>query len=233
MTSPEPSAEPKPPKAENPSRPLLIPVVVLVVAAVIYWFVIAPLISPPAMPKPEDHTGVGRPLSYLELRPLTGDATPISLPDLQNHVTLLNFWGTWCPPCRDELPHIAQLHQRFAGQEAFRLLAVSCPAGGQSNDVRSLQEETAALLKRLDLSIPTYDDPDGGTEFTVRKLVAEQGYPTTVLLDRHGVIRAVWLGYRPGAETEMERYISKILDEENEPTERHHGGTENTETRRR
>jgi thiol-disulfide isomerase/thioredoxin len=233
MTSPETSAEPKPPQAEHPAKRLLIPAVVLIAAAAVYWFVIAPLISPPVMPKPEVHAGVGQPLAYLELQPLTGDASPISLPDLQNHVTLLNFWGTWCPPCRNELPHLAQLHQRFAGQEAFRLLAVSCPAVGQTNDVQSLQEETAALLKRLDVNVPTYSDPDGGTEFTLRKLVATQGYPTTVLLDRRGVIRAVWVGYRPGAETEMERYISKLLDEENAPNERHHGGTENTERRKR
>ena len=203
--------EAKPPKADNPLKPLLILVVVTVVAAAAYWLV--QRFFPLVMPEPTVHAGVGEPLSYLELSPLTGDAPPTSLADIKNHVTLLNFWGTWCPPCRNELPHIAQLRQRFAGQEAFRLLAVSCPAGGQSNDVQSLQEETAALLKRLEFRLPTYYDPDGGTEFSVRKLIAEQGYPTTILLDRRGVIRAVWVGYRPGVETEMERYISQLLEE--------------------
>jgi len=205
------SDEPKPPRTENPLKPLLIPVVVVVVVAAAYWLV--QRFFPLVMPEPEVHAGVGEPLSYLELSPLTGDASPISLADLKNHVTLLNFWGTWCPPCRNELPHIAQLRQRFAGQEAFRLLAVSCPAGGQTNDVQSLQEETAALLKRLELNVPTYYDPDGGTEFTVRKLIADQHYPATVLLDRRGSIRAVWVGYRPGVETEMERHISQLLEE--------------------
>jgi hypothetical protein len=51
------------------------------------------------------------------------------------------------------------------------------------------------------------------------------------LLDRRAVIRAVWVGYRPGVETEMERYISTLLDEENKPAEKQHGGTENTEGR--
>ena len=41
-----------------------------------------------------------------------------------------------------------------------------------------------------------------------------EGYPTTLLLDGKGVIRAVWLGYRAGVETEMERYIGMLLDEE-------------------
>ena len=205
---------------------------VVIVAAAGYWAVVGWLMPAPNLPKPEIHPGVGRPLPFLELRPLTGDAPPISLADLQNHVTLLNFWGTWCPPCRNELPHIAELRQRFAGQEAFRLLAVSCPPGGQADDVQSLQEDTASLLKRLGLDLPTYYDPDGATQYALGNLINLEGYPTTVLLDRRGVIRAVWVGYRPGVETEMERYISTLLDEEAKPPEKHHGATENTEGRR-
>jgi thiol-disulfide isomerase/thioredoxin len=185
---------------------------VLVVLAA-YWAVVEWLMPPPKLPKPEVHSGVGQRLPLLELRPLTGDAPPISLADVQNHVTLLNFWGTWCPPCRNELPHIAALRQRFAGQEAFRLLAVSCPPGGQADDVQSLQEDTAALLKRLGLDLPTYYDPGDATQTALGSVIDFEGYPTTVLLDRHGVIRAVWAGFRPGVETEMERFISTLLDE--------------------
>jgi cytochrome c biogenesis protein CcmG, thiol:disulfide interchange protein DsbE len=212
MTSLEQSNEPNPPTAKYSLKPLLIPVSFIVFAVAAYLLV--QKFFPPVISKPEDHSGVGKPLSYLELRPLTGEGPSIALADLQNRVTLLNFWGTWCPPCRQELPHIAELYQRFAGHEAFRLLAVSCPAGGQANDVQSLQEETAALLKRLDLKLPTYYDPDNGTLVALDKLIAFKGFPTTVLLDRRGVIRAVWgEGYRPGVETEMERYISQFLDE--------------------
>ena len=110
--------------------------------------------------------------------------------------------------------------------------AVSCPPGGQADDVQSLQEDTAALLKRLGLDLPTYYDPDGGTQHALGNLIALDSYPTTVLLDRRSVIRAVWVGYRPGMETEMERYIGAILDEENKPLEKHHGGTENAEGRK-
>jgi len=202
---------------------------VVIVVAVGYWVVVGWMIPPPSVLKPDIHAGVGQPLPYLELRPLTGNPPPISLQDLENHVTLLNFWGTWCRPCRNELPHIAALRQRYAGQEAFRLRAVSCPAGGQADDVQSLQEDTAALLKRLGLDLPTYYDPDGGTQYALGNLIDLEAYPTTVLLDRRGVIRAVWVGYRPGVETEMERYIGTILDEDNKSPEKHHGATENTE----
>jgi thiol-disulfide isomerase/thioredoxin len=203
----------KTPRAENPLRPFLSSIAVVVVVAAVYGLIVAAGSRLSGVPDPEAHEGVGQAISHLELRPLTGDGSPVSLLDLQNHVTLLNFWGTWCGACRNELPHIAGLRQRFAGQRAFGLLAVSRPAGGHDNDVQSLQEETAALLKRLNLSLPTYYDPDDATESAVQKLIGEEGYPTTVLLDRRGVIRAVWVGYRPGVETEMERHISMVLDE--------------------
>ena len=95
------------------------------------------------------HAGVGKPLTYLKLSPLTGHPPPLALKDLIGRVTLLNFWGTWCPPCREELPHMAELRRRFAGEEAFQLLAVSFPPIGPPDDVQSLREETAALLERL------------------------------------------------------------------------------------
>jgi len=92
--------------------------------------------------------------------------------------------------------------------------------------VQSLQEDTASLLKRLNLDLPSYYDSDGGTQYALGNLIDPEFYPTTVLLDRHGVIRAVWVGYRPGMETEMERYIGALLDEKPKPPEKHHGATE-------
>ncbi len=68
-------------------------------------------------------------------------------------------------------------------------------------------------MKRLHLDLPTYYDPQSETRAGVNRLTREDGYyPLTVLLDRKGVIRAVWVGYRPGAETEMERHIDMVLE---------------------
>jgi thiol-disulfide isomerase/thioredoxin len=205
--------DPKPPANQSPLQPLPLLIAVIVVLAAVYWFLIAPRIRPSPISEPEAGRGVGKAMAYLELRPLTGDAVPVSLGNLKNHVTLLNFWGPWCPACRNELPHIAKLRRRFAGQDTFRLLAISCPAGGQATDVQSLQEETAALLKQFNLDLPTYYDPDSATLSAIDQLITFEGYPTTILLDRRGVIRAAWVGYRPGAETEMERHIGMVLEE--------------------
>ena len=80
------------------------------------------------------HPAVGRKLPQLELKPLTGDGRPVSLEDLKGRVTLIDFWGTWCPPCAEELPHIAALATRFSGQLDFQVLAVSCGPDNRNED---------------------------------------------------------------------------------------------------
>jgi thiol-disulfide isomerase/thioredoxin len=165
---------------------------------------------------PEVHVGIGKQLTFLELEPLTGSQPQVSLAELQGHVTLLNIWGTWCPPCRAELPHMAELRQRFAGQAAFRLVPISYPPGGQDGDKDSLHEETETLLKQLNLDLPTYYDPGGRTLAAVGPIIDFDGFPTSVLLDRRGVIRAIWVGYRPGVESEIEKEVLKVLNEPEE-----------------
>jgi thiol-disulfide isomerase/thioredoxin len=212
------------PSVQDRTMRTVLAAIAIMGAVVIYWLVAGWLMPARKLPKPEDHSCVGRPLPFLELRPLTGDGPPTALRDIQNHVTLLNFWGAWCRPCREELPHIAGLRQRYAGQEAFRLLAVSCPQGEQGDDVQSLQQETTLLLKQLKLDLPTYYDPDRASQYGLFNLLKHEAFPTTVLLDHRGVIRAVWVGYRPGVETEMERYIDNLLDEDSKPPEEQRGG---------
>ncbi len=77
-----------------------------------------------------------------------------------------------------------------------------------------MRENTEELLTQLKLDLPTYSDPDSITLSAADAAIALEGYPTTLLLDGKGVIRAVWLGYRAGVETEMERYIGMVLEEE-------------------
>jgi thiol-disulfide isomerase/thioredoxin len=164
-------------------------------------------------PGPEARKGIGRQLTFLQLKPLTGDPPPLSLSDLQGHVTLLNFWGTWCPPCRTELPHMAELRRRFAGQTAFRLVAISYPPFGQPGDLQLLGDKTASLLKQLNLDLPTYCDPDSKTLEALAPIIDFSAFPTTVLLDRHGAIRAVWVGYGPGVEADIEGQVDVLLNE--------------------
>ena len=164
----------------------------------------------PVMSGPAAHRGVGEHLAFLEIEPLTGDPPRLSSADLQGRVTLLNFWGPWCPPCRAELPHLAVLPQRFAGQ-GFQLVAISYP--NRDDDVASLREETAEVLKRLNVDLSTYHDPGSKTQTAIDRVIGFDGFPTNVLLDCKGVIRAVWVGYQPGVEREVANYIEMLLNE--------------------
>lgn len=196
----------------------LTPLLILAVISLCFvggYFYLTGLIVPPE--NPESHTGVGQPLEYLQLQPLTGDEQAVSLADLDGRVVLVNIWGTWCPPCRVELPRITELRQRFAGQGDFRLLAVSYPGSQGREDVESLRMETSRLLERLNLDLPTYYDPHSATLNSLSGTINFSGFPTTILVDRRGVIRAVWIGFRPGVETEIERYIGQLLDEVSSP----------------
>lgn len=210
--------ESEPPKRYSswPSNrtPLAILLFVAIGAAVIYWTLVQPR---EIASNPEKHQGVGQRLELLELMPLTGEARPAALDGLIGRVTLLNCWGTWCPPCRQELPHLAALMKRFEGHKEFQLLAVSYPAGGSPDDIDSLREETAATLKRLGVDIPTYCDPRLEVRNELDRMIGFDGFPTSVLIDRGGVIRAVWVGYWPGMETEVERQVGMLLEEDEKP----------------
>ncbi|MCE9551813.1 MAG: TlpA family protein disulfide reductase [Planctomycetes bacterium] len=160
-----------------------------------------------------NYPGVGHPLPALNLQGLSGGATDVDLKDLKGKVTLVNFWGTWCPPCRYELPHIVQLRKDLAARSDFRLLAVSC-SGVEGESLERLREGTRQFLAQKQLELPTYADPDGVTRQAVGMTLGETdipGYPTTILLDRGGIIRAIWVGYESGVEEEMRRAIEDEL----------------------
>ena len=156
---------------------------------------------------------IGRQLAYLDLQPLTAADHAIALHDLRGHVTLINFWGTWCPPCIRELPQIVELAEAFADREAFRLYAVSC---GQEGDaaLEPLKIETEAFLEARGTTLPTYADQHAATrQALVLKLGTPMAYPTTLILDRNGVIRGYWQGYDARAAGQMEELIEQLLSE--------------------
>lgn len=157
------------------------------------------------------HGAVGQSVPSVALESLTG-GPPVNPAELKGTVVMLNFWGTWCPPCRQELPHLAALNKELAGEE-FRFLAVSC-SGGASDDLTDLASSTNEFLKQQGLVVPVYADPEGRLRDELRKRGAfNDGYPTTLVLDRDGVIRGIWEGYVPGVEQEMQRLIASLLVE--------------------
>ncbi len=158
------------------------------------------------------HPAVGRTLSHLKLQPLTGDAAPVTLDELRGQIVLLNFWGTWCPPCREEFPHLAALAEKLKDQAGFRLLSVSCGTG-PDNELDTLKFATQAYLQHEHSRLSTYADQSAYTRRSVAMTLEETdfAYPTTMLLDGEARIRGVWLGYIDGYTEQMQQLVDELL----------------------
>jgi cytochrome c biogenesis protein CcmG/thiol:disulfide interchange protein DsbE len=151
-----------------------------------------------------NHPAVGRALETFDLQPLTGDPPPIGPADLAGKVTLVNFWGPWCPPCRDEFPELYDLAQHLSGKPDFRFVSVSC-SGRLERDELEVAESTTQFLREKRATLPTYRDAHAKTRLAMEQaaLVQNFAYPTTILIGRDGKIRGLWEGYRQGLVDDM------------------------------
>lgn len=166
----------------------------------------------PVAPGGMGHPAVGIALSNLDLQPLTGAKTRVTLDDLKGHVTLINYWGVWCPPCRQEFPHIVALSKEFESDSDFQLLSVSCPPSPQEES-ETLKEETEAFLKHERVELDTYADRRARSMIALVQDTESDGavFPTTVLVGKNGEIEGFWQGYLPGYELQMHTAIKNLL----------------------
>jgi thiol-disulfide isomerase/thioredoxin len=156
------------------------------------------------------HPAVGRPLTHLDLAPLTGTESPFSAANLQQHVTLINYWGTWCGPCLREFPHVVSVYGRFRDHPAFQLVSISVPGGAEG--IEALRADTQAHLKRFQADFATYYEPPSPTDDLVELLEGDaMGIPMTFVTDQEGIIRGFWSGYTPGDEVAVEKLIRHLL----------------------
>lgn len=199
-----------PPAASRPAQSDLRPtgwfLLLLVVGGLLYAVSFVPRTPSSA----ESRTGVGKPLAAFQLQALTGTSQPLEADNLAGRVVLLNFWGTWCPPCTQEFPHLVKLIWRFEDQKDFLPLLVSCGNGGpeQLDDLRSA---TARFLEQHRYNVPTYADLHLATRNGLVKTADMRGYPFTVVLDRHSTIRGVWEGYEPQGPQQMADLVDTLL----------------------
>jgi thiol-disulfide isomerase/thioredoxin len=170
-------------------------------------------ITPPEEPRGERDPAVGKKLARFRLEPLTGDARPVTESGLEGKVTLVNFWGPWCPACVIEFPHLVELEEHFRSRAGFQFFSVSTNA--DPRDDEGLRESTEQFLKHHQASFPTYHDPQAETliEFAKSAAIENFGFPATVLLGPGGVIRGLWIGYVPGDEVAVRQAIEKAVAE--------------------
>ena len=127
------------------------------------------------------------------------DGDKLSLSDFHGQVVMLNFWATWCPPCRREIPSMESIYQDL-GKDGFVVLAVN-----EFEDPDHVFAYTGQLS--VDPTFPVLFDRDS----TVSQLYGVKGLPTTVLIDKQGkmVYRAV--GGRDFDHAEVRDIVRSLL----------------------
>ena len=121
----------------------------------------------------------------------------LRLSELRGQVVMINFWASWCGPCRQEMPLLESLHKRYQ-KLGFTLLGVNV-----EEDTRAAK----AFLKDTPVSFPILYD----TENNVSRMYKVAGMPSTVVLDRDGKLRFRHTGYVPGDEAEYSKVIRALM----------------------
>lgn len=162
------------------------------------------------------HPLIGKPSPQFRLDLLEpgGANRQVAQKDLAGKVVVLDFWATWCGPCREELPEIQQLCDRLAKGRKEQVLVVAVSQDRAPEDgspVRALVEKTLDELgvKLLGHAVGAVAvDPDQrlGDAFGI------EGLPTLVVTDREGVVRHVHVGYRAGIGEVLEGEIEGLLE---------------------
>jgi thiol-disulfide isomerase/thioredoxin len=129
------------------------------------------------------------------------DETKFSLSAYKGKVVLLNFWATWCPPCRREMPSMERLHLNFE-EEDFAVIAIN-----QMEDVDDVFAYTGEL--EVDPTFTILFDP----ESVISEAYKVQGLPTTYLIDKKGRIRFRAIGGREFDHPEVEAQIRQLMKE--------------------
>jgi peroxiredoxin len=123
----------------------------------------------------------------------------VSLDGLKGQVVMLNFWASWCGPCRDEMPLLDSMYKRYSKQ-GFTLLGVN---------VEAETADAETVLQKRPVSFPVLWDK----ESKASQLYNVSVMPSTVFIDRMGNVRYVHRGYKAGDENEYLNQIRALLKE--------------------
>lgn len=127
------------------------------------------------------------------------EGSNLRLEEYRGQVVLLNFWASWCGPCRQEMPLLDRLHHRYE-DTGFAVLGVNV-----EGEAAPAQE----IVDAINVTFPILID-DGQQ---VSQMYNLQAMPSTVVIDRDGVVRYIHLGYKPGDEAKYVEVVKRLIRE--------------------
>ena len=125
------------------------------------------------------------------------DGPNLRLQEQRGRVVLVNFWATWCGPCRQEMPHLNRLYEKYRSS-GFVLLGVN---------VDDDQRNAVGVASKLGLTFPVLLD----TDKKVSQLYDLSAMPATVLIDKDGRVKYLHRGYQSGYEDTYDKQIREML----------------------
>jgi cytochrome c biogenesis protein CcmG, thiol:disulfide interchange protein DsbE len=135
----------------------------------------------------------------IALKDLSGKLVKVA--DLKGKVVLVDFWASWCGPCREELPVLEGLYKKYR-ERGLVIVGV-----GLDRD----SEKLTKFLRAVPLSFPVVHDPAG----SVADKYAPPKMPSSYLIDKRGLIRHLHAGYKASDKAQLEKELSALLAEKN------------------
>lgn len=159
---------------------------------------------------PADKTAIYPPMTAgmaaVDIEALDGTKTKVS--DHKGKVLMLNLWGIWCGPCREEMPHLAQMQKQYASKG---LEIISLNVGDHDlrpepiENIKKYVEQT-----KLDYNISRITGDSINQFYMVSK---QQAIPQTFMIDRDGRLRGVWVGGGQGVFNQIQQTLDKTMNE--------------------
>ncbi|MBS4098570.1 MAG: TlpA family protein disulfide reductase [Sulfuricella sp.] len=132
--------------------------------------------------------------------PQLTSATTVKLGDYRGKVVYLDFWASWCPPCRAAFPQIDKLYGKYRGQ-GFEVLAVN-------QDMQ--RDDALKFLNTQTVSFTLLADPDS----RIAESYGLKAMPSAYLIDRKGVVRHIHRGFKENSVAELEAQLVALLGEQ-------------------
>jgi len=132
----------------------------------------------------------------------TIDGKKFKVSDLKGNVIVLDFWATWCVPCRETLPHVQKLSaDKALGEKGLRVWTVN---------VKDDKERAQAYMKKNNYTFNTAVDKDDDAAYDAYRI---EGLPTTIVIGRDGKVKKVFIGVTPDTAKELDAAVEAALAE--------------------